>query len=174
VAALSIAPSIALAQKPLDLSGVISQTVTVEAIDQSRRIVTLKDKQGFYTDVVCGPEVKRFDALKVGDTVTFSFRESLVTAVRKPGAAPKPGQASSVTRTPGTSPGGTVAQEQTASVTIEAIDMKAPSVDIKTSNGHRMSFKVQNAKNLEGYKVGDTVEVTYTQALAVSVTPAGK
>ena len=34
-----------------------------------------------------------------------------------------------------------------------------------------MSFKVENAKNLEGYKVGDKIEVTYTQALAVSVTP---
>jgi Cu/Ag efflux protein CusF len=37
-----------------------------------------------------------------------------------------------------------------------------------------MSFRVQNAKNLEGYKAGDKVDITYTQALAVSVTPAGK
>ena len=33
----------------------------------------------------------------------------------------------------------------------------------------KMSFKVQDAKNLTGYKVGDTVEITYTQALAISV-----
>ena len=33
---------------------------------------------------------------------------------------------------------------------------------------------MQDAKNLEGYKVGDTVEITYTQALAVSVEPAKK
>jgi hypothetical protein len=35
-----------------------------------------------------------------------------------------------------------------------------------------MSFKVENAKNLEGFKVGDQVEITYTQALAINVTPA--
>jgi Cu/Ag efflux protein CusF len=106
--------------------------------------------------------------------VTFSYHESLVTAVRKPGATPKPAQATAVVRTPGTTPGGTIAQEQTVTVTIEAIDMKVPSVAIKADNGHKMSFKVADAKNLEGYKVGDKVEITYTQALAVGVTPAGK
>jgi Cu/Ag efflux protein CusF len=44
-----------------------------------------------------------------------------------------------------------------------------PSMTIRTSAGKRMSFRVENAKNLEGYKVGDNVEITYTQALAVSV-----
>ena len=174
VAALFAAPSMALAQKPVTISDVVSESVTIEAIDHSKRIVTLKDKNGVYADVLCGPEVQRFDALKVGDKVTFSYREAIATAIRKPGTAPKPGQASAVTRTPGTTPGGTVSQEQTATVTIEAIDTKVPSVSIKTENGHRMSFKVQNAKNLEGYKAGDKVEVTYTQAFAVSVTPAGK
>jgi Cu/Ag efflux protein CusF len=32
-----------------------------------------------------------------------------------------------------------------------------------------MSFKVENPKNLEGVKVGDKVQITYTQALAISV-----
>ena len=62
----------------------------------------------------------------------------------------------------------------TAVVTLDAIDPKVPSVTVSTENGHKMSFKVENAKNLEGYKVGDKVEVTYTQALAVSVTTPGK
>jgi hypothetical protein len=30
---------------------------------------------------------------------------------------------------------------------------------------------VQDVKNLQGVKVGDQVEVTYTQALAISVAP---
>jgi Cu/Ag efflux protein CusF len=55
-----------------------------------------------------------------------------------------------------------------------AIDPKTPSVTIKTDKGQTMSFRVENAKNLEGYKVGDTVEITYTQALAVSVEPQKK
>lgn len=173
-AALLFAPSIAMAQKPVTISDAITESFTIEAINSSARIVTLKDKDGYLEDVLCGPEVQRFDALKVGDKVTFTYRESLVTAIRKPGSAPKPADATNVTRTPGAAPGGQVARELTAAVTIEAIDPKVPSVAIKTDDGRKMSFRVQNAKNLEGYKVGDKVEVTYTRAIAVNVTPPGK
>ncbi len=60
----------------------------------------------------------------------------------------------------------------TVTVTIEAIDAKVPSVTVKTKAGDRMSFKVEDPKNLEGYEAGDAVEITYTQALAISVDPA--
>jgi Cu/Ag efflux protein CusF len=163
----------AAAQKPVSIAEVVSATFTIEAIDHNSRVVTLKDKDGLSADVLCGPEVQRFDALKVGDRVTFQYHESLVTAIRQPGAAAKPADAASVTRTPGTQPGGTIARQMTAVVTLNAVDAKVPSVTITTANGRKMSFKVENAKNLEGYKAGDKVEVTYTQALAVSVV-AGK
>jgi Cu/Ag efflux protein CusF len=59
-------------------------------------------------------------------------------------------------------------------VTLNAIDTKVPSVTVTTKDGKTMSFKVENPKNLEGVKVGDQVEITYTQALAISVAPPGK
>jgi Cu/Ag efflux protein CusF len=59
----------------------------------------------------------------------------------------------------------------TATVTIQAIDMKIPSVTIKMDDGTVSSFKVEDKKNLEGVKVGDRVQITYTQALAISVAP---
>lgn len=162
------------AQKPVTLGETISETFTIEAINHADRIVTLKDKDGFSEDLVAGPEVKRFDALKVGDRVTFRYHESLVTALRRADAAKKAPEAVSVNRTPGTKPGGTVSQQMTTVVAVETIDAKVPSVTVKTADGRRMSFKVQNAKNLAGYKAGDNVEITYTRALAVSVEPAKK
>jgi Cu/Ag efflux protein CusF len=164
----------ALAQKPVSVSDAITETFTIEAIDSSSRIVTLKDKDGNLEDIVCGPEVQRFDALKVGDAVTFRYYESVVSALRRPGTPARPAESGGVTRTPGARPGGTVAAQTTATVTILAIDAKVPSVTVKTDNGRQMSFRVEDAKNLEGYKVGDTVEVTYTQALAISVEPSKK
>ena len=59
-------------------------------------------------------------------------------------------------------------------VTINAIDAAAPSVTITTSDGKKMSFKVEDKKNLQDVKVGDKVEITYTQALAISVSTPGK
>ena len=54
-------------------------------------------------------------------------------------------------------------------VTIQAIDETVPSVTVKTEDGRKMSVKVEDKKNLEGVKVGDKVQITYTRALAISV-----
>ena len=59
----------------------------------------------------------------------------------------------------------------TVVVTLEAVDEKVGSITIRTDDGRRLSVKVADPKNLAGYKVGDKVEVTYTQALAISVEP---
>ncbi len=169
LAALLAAPAAHAAQKPVTVAETLTKTATVVAIDKTARMVTLKGQDGFVVDVVCGPEVQRFDALKVGDTVTFRYHESVVSAISRPGDKPKEPISTSVTRTSGDKPGGTIAQQLTAAVTIEEIDPKIPSVSVKTESGSRMSFKVEDKKNLDGYKVGDKVNITYTQALAVSV-----
>src|SRR6185295_2970845 len=51
----------------------VTKTFTIEAIDKPTRAVTLKDKDGNEETVIAGPKVTRFDALKVGDTVTFQY-----------------------------------------------------------------------------------------------------
>ena len=169
LAALFVAAGASAAQKPVSVAETLTKTATIVAIDKTARMVTLKGQDGFMVDVLCGPEVQRFDALKVGDTVTFRYHESVVSAISRPGEKPKEPISTSVTRTAGAKPGGTIAQQLTATVTIEEIDPKVPSVSVKTEGGSRMAFKVEDAKNLEGYKVGDKVTITYTQALAVSV-----
>ena len=86
--------------------------------------------------IKCGPEVKRFDELKVGDTVTFRYYESIAYAIRKPGApSGLPAQTGpSVTRSQGPKPGGAIAEQETATVTIKAIDLKLPSVTVLTED----------------------------------------
>ena len=169
-AAVLLLTSPALAQRPVSMADSVEATFTIDAIDHSSRIVTLKAADGTYEDVFCGPEVQRFDALKVGDKVSFRYHESLVTTIKHATTPAKAPDAAAVTRNPN-APGGTIARQMTAVVTLSAIDAKVPSVTVTTEKGHKMSLKVENAKNLEGYKVGDKIEVTYTQALAVSVTP---
>ena len=121
--------------------------------------------------IYCGPEVKRFDELKVGDTITFRYYESVAYAIRKPGqpsglpAATGP----KVTRGQGPRPGGTIAQQETATVTVKAVDAKVPSVTVLTEDGRTVSFKVEDKKNLKDVKAGDKVEITYTEAVMISV-----
>jgi Cu/Ag efflux protein CusF len=160
------------AQKPVTQGAAISETFVIDAIDYANRLVTLRDSSGVSQTIECGPGVERFNALKVGDKVTFRYYESVVYAIRKPGATDKPAENFGVVRTPGAAPGGTISKQMNAVVTINAIDLKVPSVTVTSADGRKMSFKLENPKNAEGVKPGDKVEITYTQALAVSVEPA--
>jgi hypothetical protein len=159
----------ARAQKPVTQGAEITETFVIEAIDYTSRLVTLRDSQGISESIRCGPEVERFNALKVGDKVTFRYYESMVYAIRKPGTPAAPPSRGGIVRTPGDRPGGTISEQMTTTVTINAIDMKVPSVTVTSADGRKLSFKVENPKNLEGVKAGDKVEITYTQAVAISV-----
>lgn len=169
IAAFTFLAARPLAQKPVSKSDSVSITSVIQAIDSGTRTVTLKNEDGSIDQVVCGPEVKRFDALKVGDKVTVRYYESLVSAIQKPGAAPPKPEATAVTRNTGAKPGGTIARQLTATVTIRSIDTKVPSVTVALDDGSTMSVKVEDRKNLNGLKAGDKVQITYTQALAISV-----
>ena len=160
----------ALAQKPVSQGAAVTETATIVAIDSSRRLISLKSEDGTTDTIYAGPDVKRFDELKVGDKVTFKYYESVVYAIQHPGATPPASAATGgVVRGTGPRPGGTISEQLTTVVTVQAIDMKVPSVTIKAEDGSIMSFKVEDPKNLTGVKVGDKVQITYTRALAISV-----
>jgi plastocyanin len=168
VLALSNSPAFAQAPAPVTQSQTAQLTAKIVAIDTANRLVTLEDSKGNTQTIQVGPGVTRFSALKVGDTVTFTYQESVAYAISKPGAAPA-ADSQTVTRTDGSKPGGTITKTVTALVTIQAIDLSVPSVTIKTADGHVVSLLVKNKANLNGVKVGDVVQVTYTQALVITV-----
>jgi pyridoxine/pyridoxamine 5'-phosphate oxidase len=171
LAVLAALPLAALAQKPKTQTAMAEMTATIEAIDHTSRLITLKDKDGDTETIYAGPEVKRFDDLKVGETVTFRYYESVAYQIRKPGqAASAPAsEEAKITRGTGAKPAATVSKQSTATVTIKAIDAKVPSVSVLTEDGRSLSLKVDDKKNLEGLKAGDKVEITYTQAFMVAV-----
>jgi cold shock CspA family protein len=163
------APGTALAQKPITKSNTVHATATVQAIDSTRRMVTLKTENGEEDTFVVSNDVKRFNELKVGDRLNVSYVESLVVTVRKPGAAPSPSTAeAAAVPTSGKMPGGTRSQQQTTTVTVKAIDEKVPSVTVLTADGRTVTRKIEDRKNLEGIKVGDKLDITYTEAVMVT------
>jgi Cu/Ag efflux protein CusF len=169
--ALAALPLVALAQKPTTETEGIELTATIEAIDHDGRLVTLKDKGGNVQTIYAGPQVKRFDELKVGDTVTFRYYESVAYQVRKPGqpsGLPTTGDPK-VVRSQGAKPGATISQQKTATVTIKAIDEKVPSVTVLTEDGRTASFRIDDKKNIKDVKAGDKVEITYTEAVMITV-----
>jgi Cu/Ag efflux protein CusF len=171
VALLFALPVMALADKPITKTEKVTVKTTIEAIDHEARTVTFMDKDGNYETVLCGPEVQRFNELKVGDKVTFHYTASVVVKVRKPGepGSPVSSEQPAIVRETGAKPGATITEQETATVVIKAIDPKGPAVTVKTEGGHTMSFLVEDKGLLKKFKPGDKVEITYTDSLMISV-----
>ena len=54
-------------------------------------------------------------------------------------------------------------------MTVKALDMTVPSITVTTSDGRTVHRKVDNKSNLEGVKVGDTIDIVSTEAILASV-----
>jgi Cu/Ag efflux protein CusF len=160
-------------QTPITKTQSVSATATIQAIDSTARTVTLRDEQGQEDTYSVGPEVKRFDELKVGDKVKMTYYESVVLQVRKPGEAggqpATPTADAAATRGKGPMPGATIGVQEKMTVTVKAIDPALPSVTVTTPDGRTVTRKVENKKNIEGLKVGDQVDITYTRAVLTQV-----
>jgi Cu/Ag efflux protein CusF len=171
IAALPAFAGSTKSKKPITEKAGVTVKATIEAIDHSTRLITFKDDEGNYEEVYAGPEIKRFNELKVGDKVTFKYTESVVFQLRKPGEpVAEPGAKGPVLTSNATKkPSGTITHQETTVVTIKALDEKKGSVTVTTEDGRTMSFKVQDKGNLKGVAPGDRVEITYAAGLAVSV-----
>jgi hypothetical protein len=169
------AAAVVSAQGTVSKSGNMSKSATITAINHTTRVVTLKDAQGNIQDILCGPEIQRFNELKVGDTVTFSYHAAAVVQITKPGAAKAAtSTGATMTRGQGVKPSGAVTEQHHASVTVDAIDAAAPSITVRTADGHKMTALIEDKKNLEGVKVGDKIDITFTEAFMVTVEGAKK
>ena len=156
-------------------ANLVSTTARVKELDQATRVITL-EQPGRRLHFRVDDSVRNLPQVKVGDEVTVSYYESLAYAVRKAGEA-QPGAAvtEQVQRAvPGEKPGGSAARVTTITATIAGIDKAAGTVTLRGPEGE-MTVKARYPENLEKVAVGDRVDITYSEALAVSVeAPAQK
>ena len=150
-------------------------TATVVKVDQKSREVTLKGEDGKEFSFVAGEDVKNLAQVKPGDKVTATYAEALAYEVKKGGEMVGPATVvGGGAAEPGARPAAGVARQTTVTVMITAIDPKAPSVTFKGPQGNTRTIKVQHPEKLEGVSVGDTVQLTFTEAFGIKVEPAPK
>jgi Cu/Ag efflux protein CusF len=160
------------AQQPVTKANVMKVTATITAIDSTNRMVTLRDDQGNEDSFSVGPTVERFNELKVGQKVNFTYYESMVFSVVKAG---EKGSGTSfeaaLNRAKSALPAGTVATQEKMTVTVKSIDTTVPSVTVTTEDGRVVTRKIEDRKNLENIKPGDRIDIAFTRALITSVAP---
>lgn len=150
---------------------VVSETATVKALDLSTREVTLQHADGSTVTIHAGAQVRNLPQVRVGDNVTVTYYQSLAYDVTKAGeGTPGVTSAEALARAkPGEKPGGAVGRIITITATITAIDKAAQTVTLKGPDGDMVTVKARDPKKLDKVAVGDLVNITYTEAVAISV-----
>lgn len=182
-AVLSIAAGAAMAQTggavvasepgKVAMAETVSITATVEAIDKAKRLLTLKGPEGNSVVVQAGPAVKNFDQIKVGDKVAAQYIEALTLTLKPGGGAmrEKIEREDAVAAKPGEKPGAAVGRQVTVIADVIAVDAKKQSIRVKGPQ-RTVDLKVRDPNQFKLIKVGDQIEATFTEALAIAVGPA--
>ena len=153
----------------------VQVTASVEAIDKAKRLISLKGPDGNVFVVQAGPDVKNFDQIKVGDMVAARYVEAL-TLQLKPGGGQmrqRTEREDAVTAKPGERPGAAAGRQVTVIADVIALDAKKQSVRLRGPQ-RIVDLKVKDPEQFKLIKVGDQVEATFTEAVALAVEPAPK
>jgi len=145
-------------------------TATVDAIEHASRSLTLRRPDNSVISMKVPKEYLRFDALKVGDKVTATYYDNIVIRKKAPGEKDVNTEGGSLVATPGSKPGFTVAAQRVITATITAIDPKIPSISLSGPNNWTYSSRVEDREALKQVKVGDRLDITWTQAVMLSAT----
>lgn len=168
---------VVVASKPgaAGLAQTVEFSASITAIDKASRSITLKGPKGDEVKVVAGPEVKNFDQLKVGDTVRAKYVESLVLELKKGGGLPvaKTEQSGVASAKPGEKPAAVGGRQVKVVGNVTKVDAASQTVTVKGPE-RTVDLKVRNPEQFKLIAVGDQIEATYTEAVAVAVTPAAK
>ena len=161
---------------PVEVRDLLEVTAKVDSIDLATRTVTVSDGAGNEYVVEAGPEVRNLPQIKVGDEVVVSYYAALAAELKKPGESDHAvhSEAAAARAPEGERPAAVTGKQTTMTIVIESVDAAANTVTFTGPNGLRTVLVETPAGQefIKQLKQGDEVEVTYTEALAISVEPA--
>jgi hypothetical protein len=161
--------------KPMSRSEtvLVSVSAKVVTIDYTNREVTLKGSLGNEVSFTVDQRVKRLSEVKVGDSVRADYYVSVAAEVRKPTADEEAhpivlldaaGKAP-----PDTSPAAGGLRRFKVVTTIEGLDRPTKTITVKGPRGNYLTVRVLDPSRLAKVRIGETVVITYTEALAISL-----
>jgi hypothetical protein len=151
-----------------DVAGVFytaEAAAVVEPVDQQARQVLLRLPDQSLVTLNVGPEVANLNQLKPGDHVVAKYIEAAAVRLASPGEGQK---------APASAPPTTGAQIHGVSKVV-AVDQPRNTVSFAEQNNHVQTIVVHDPSIiavLKTLKAGDPVDVTYTEGIALSLTPA--
>jgi hypothetical protein len=150
----------------------VIMSATVEAIDKADRKITLKGPEGNVFTIVAGEEVRNFKEIKVGDEVHAEYYQSVAVSLGKPGEEPEvTASVGAVRAEKGKKPGAVAVETVDVVVPVRAIDRENRTVTFQGPSGILRTVGVDDGiMSYDQLKVGDTIQLRYTEAVAIWVT----
>jgi hypothetical protein len=148
-------------------------TATITGIEAATRAVKLQGPRGREITLTAGPEVKNFAQMKVGDKVDVEYVEALTLELKKGSTAPaaRTEQAGVASAKPGERPAGVAGQKITITAEVVSVNPRRQVVTLRGPQ-RTVKLKVADPEQFKNVAVGDRVEATYVEAVAIVVAPA--
>jgi hypothetical protein len=158
----------------------VEATATVTAVDMANNMVTIQGPEGNSTVIYVTDQVKNLPQVKVGDTVDIKYYRSAAASIVKLDEGAELGvvDASAVKATAeaGEMPAGAIGTQITRRAEVVFVDPIQQFISFRSPDRGLRKISLKDSPDLQHYlkelKKGDIVEVTYTEAMAISVEPS--
>lgn len=156
-------------------SDAVSAHATVKSVDLQKRTVVLVNDSGETKKLKVGPQVQNLAQVKPGDVVVVQYYDSVAYVVAPPGTkTPEDIMALAAARTvPGEEPGAAVAAKVIVTGLVVGVHPLAHTLSLVNPDGGEVqTFVVRDPEYqamLANVKVGDTITVVASEAVAVAV-----
>jgi len=158
----------------------MTETITLQAkvvsVNQKTRMVVLQGPDGGKVEFRADDQVKNLPQVRKGDMITAVYRRAIAAKLVKKGSAKVGTESADVLATakPGEKPAAVDAQAVQITARVTKVNRETKEVTLKGPKGRSVTVAVKDPKVMEDVKVGDLVEVTYTEALIVAVEAPAK
>jgi hypothetical protein len=156
----------------------VKATATVDSVNLEKRELTLKGSLGEISTVTVDKAVQRLDEIKPGDQVKVQYYLAVAAELREPTSEEKENPIMVVEGTAkapkSASPAAGELNVLRVVATVEGLERPTRMLTLKGPRGNYLSVKARDVKKLEKLHLGDTIVVTFTEALAIGVEKADK
>ncbi len=155
----------------LDRQNVVTLRARVEAIDRDARTVTMRTSDGDRSTFRVDESVPNFERMEKGDDIVVRYLQSVAFRVRRRDEATAGVRATkeNTRARPDEKPGMTEIRTQTITARVLGVDAEARQVMLEGPQGETLRVRVDDRGELADVQRDDLLEVTYREAIAVSV-----
>ena len=165
------------AKAPITAAGIDEVYQLVDAVvtkvDSKTRTVTLKDKDGTFTNFVAGPEIKNFPQIKVGDRLTVTHELAVaieLVKVNNQGVRSEVQTSTQTSAALGSKPASVISNTTIIIANVVSVDRQKMTVSVKGPKGKTDTYRVKSASLLKDIAINDEVKITLYDAMAASFT----